>query len=215
MIRRPRAGELHLAVAHHRAGGGEFVLVAFHVFAIDQMGDVENHLAGFGESAAYFFIEGHEEPMHLEADGAGPGLSLALAGCRFAEIGEVSATYLIWRKLGKLAGAAVIHKDLKVHFGFAAQFVDVAEELTLVGPDGFAEAVVVVENGAETEGKYGGMSKAVSDDTSMIHTRFLIQGFCGIVFADDNGKITGWVKENLVSAHSVDCFKRNWFSVTG
>jgi hypothetical protein len=74
-----------------------------------------------------------------------------------------------------------------VHLGFAAQLVDVTEELTLVGPDGFAEAIVVVEDGAEAEGKHGGMFKAISDDASMIHTRFLVQGFCRIVFADYNG----------------------------
>ena len=31
------------------------------------------------------------------------------------------------------------------------------------------------------------MLEAVSDNASMIHTRFLIEGFCGIVFADDYG----------------------------
>ena len=203
MIRRPRAGELHLAVAHHRAGGGELILVALHVFAIDQMGDIENHLAGFGESAAYFFIEWHEEPMHLEADGAGAGLAFALAGCRFAKIGEIAAAHLVWRELGKFAGAAIVDEDLEVHLGFAAEFIDVAEELTLVGPDGFAKAFVVIEDGAEAERKDGGVFEAVSDDASMIHTGFLIEGFCGIVFADDNGEVTGWVKEDLVSADTM------------
>ena len=174
MIRRPGAGELHLAVAHHRASGREFVLIALHIFAIDQMGDVENHLACFGESAAYFFIEGHEKPMHLEAHCAGPGLTFALPGCRFAEIGKVSATHFVGRKLGKLAAAAVIHKNSEVHLGLAAQLVDVAEKLALIRPDGFAEAFVVVEDGAETEGKYSGMFEAVSNNASMIHTRFLI-----------------------------------------
>ena len=74
-----------------------------------------------------------------------------------------------------------------MHLGFAAEFVDVSEELTLVGPDGFAEAVVVVEDGAESERKNGRVFEAVSDDSCMIHTRFLIQGFCRVMFADNNG----------------------------
>jgi hypothetical protein len=187
MIRWPGAGELHLAVAHHGTGCGEFVLIALHVLAIDEMGDIENHLAGLGEAAAYFFIEGNEEAMHLKADGAGAGLAFALARCRFAEIGEIAPAHLVWRNLGKFTAAAVVDKDLEVHLGFAAEFIDVAEELTLVGPDGFAQAFVVVEYGAEAKRKDGGMFEAVSDDASMIHTRFLIEGFCGIVFADNNG----------------------------
>ena len=57
-----------------------------------------------------------------------------------------------------------------MHFGFAAEFIDIAEELSLVGPDGLAEAFVVAENCAESEGKNGGVLEAVSDDASMIHT---------------------------------------------
>ena len=102
-----------------------------------------------------------------------------------------------------------------MHLSFAAEFFDVAEELALVGPDGFTEAFVVVEDRTESEGKYGGVFEAVSDDSCVVHTRFLIQGFCGIVFADDNGKVTGWVEENLISAYAVYGLERNWFSVAG
>ncbi len=187
MIRRPRAGELHLAVTHHGAGGGELVLIALDILAVDQVSDVENHFASFSEAAADFLIQGCEETMHLEADGAGARLAFALTGCRFAKVGKVTATHFVCRKLGEFAAAAVVYEDLEVHLGFAAEFIDVSEELTLVRPDGFAEAFVVVEDGTESERKDGGMFEAVSDDASMIHTGFLIEGFCGIVFADDNG----------------------------
>jgi hypothetical protein len=168
------------------------------------VGDIENHLASLGEAAAYFFIEGHEEAVHLEADGAGAGLTFALAGCRFAEIGEIASADLVGGVLSQLAGAAIVDEDLEVHLGFSTKFVNVAEELTLVGPDGLAKAFVIVEHGAESEGKNGGMFEAVSDDACMIHTGLLIKGFFGIVFADDNGEITGWVEEDLISAYSVD-----------
>ena len=205
MIRGPGAGNLHLAVAHHGAGSGEFVLVTLHVLAIDQVSDVEDHFAGFGEAAAYFFIEGHEEPVHLKADGTGAGLTFALPGCRFAEIGQVTAAHFVGRKLSDqfASAAAVVDENLEVHLGFAAQFIDVAEELSLVGPDGFAEAFVVVEDGAKAERKNGGVFEAISDDSCVVHTRFLIQTVCRVMFADDNCEVTGWVKENLISAYSV------------
>ena len=56
----PGAGELELALAHHGASGGELVLVALNVFAIDEVGDVEDHLSALCEPAAYFFIKRHK-----------------------------------------------------------------------------------------------------------------------------------------------------------
>jgi len=56
VIGRPGTRELHLAVLHHRAGGLEFVLVSLDALALDEMGDVKDHLSGFGETAADFFI---------------------------------------------------------------------------------------------------------------------------------------------------------------
>jgi hypothetical protein len=166
--------------------------------------DVENHLAGFGKPAANLLIQRHEEAVHLEGYRTGASLALALAGSGLAEIGEISAAHLVSGELGELTyAAAVVDEDPKVHLGFAADFFDVAEELSLVGPDGFTEAIVVVEDGAESKRKNGGVFKAISDDSCVVHTGFLVQGFCRIVFADDNCEVTGWVKEDLVSAYSV------------
>jgi hypothetical protein len=169
------------------------------------VGDVEDHLAGFGEAAADFFIEGDEEAVHLEADGAGPGLALALAGGGLAEIREVFATYLLGIEVGELASAtAIIDEDLEMHFGFAAEFFDIAEELSLVGPDGFAEAFVVVKDGTESEGKDGRVLETICDNSCVVYPGFLIKSICRVMFTDDDCKITGWVKENLISANSVD-----------
>jgi hypothetical protein len=74
-----------------------------------------------------------------------------------------------------------------VHFGFAAQAVNVGEELALVGPDGAAETVVVREYGSEAEGKNRGAFEAICDNASVLDSGPIIQiVFCG-VFADDNG----------------------------
>ena len=45
VIRRPRAGKLHLALAHHRAGRSKFVVVPLHRLAIDQVGNIQHHFA--------------------------------------------------------------------------------------------------------------------------------------------------------------------------
>lgn len=186
VIGRPWTGELHLAVLHHRACCLEFVLVALDALALDEVGDVEHHLAGFGEATAYFFVQRHEEPMHLEADGTGAGLALALACCRFAKVGEVFAADLVGGEIREFfAAGAVVNEDLEVHLGFAAEFFYVAEELALVGPDGFAKAFVVVEDSAESEGKYGGVLETICDDSCVVDPGFLIKSFCRVMFTDD------------------------------
>jgi len=183
----------------------ELVLIALNAFALYEVGDVQDHLAGFGEAAADFFIEGHEEAMHLEADCACAGLALALAGSCLTEVSEVLATNLLWIEVGEFASAtAVIHEDFEVHLGFAAEFFDVVEELSLVGPDGFAEAFVVAEDSTESEGKDCGVFETVCDDSGVVNPGFLIECICGVMFTDDDCKITGWVKENLISAYAVD-----------
>ena len=103
-----------------------------------------------------------------------------------------------------LAAATIVDKDLEVHFSLAAEFVDVAEELTLIGADGFAQHLVVSKYGAEPEGKYGGLLKTIGDHTSVIDARFLVEGFPGVMLADDYGEITGGVKKNLIATYAKD-----------
>ena len=107
--------------------------------------------------------------MHLEADGACPSLTLTMAGSGFAKVGEVFAADLIWREISEFfAAGAIVNEDLQVHFGFAAEFFDVAEELTLVGPDGLAKAFIVIEDCAESEGKYGGVLETICYDSCVV-----------------------------------------------
>ena len=201
----PGTGELHLAILHHRAGGLEFVLIALHAFAIDQVSNVEDHLSGFREPAADFFVERSEKSMHLKADGACPGLALALAGSRFAEVREVFATDLVGCEVGEFFTArAIVNEDLEVHLSLSAEFFNIAEELALVGPDGFAKAFVVVKDCAKSEGKDGGVLETICDYSCVVDPGFLIKCICRVMFTDNNCKITGWVKENLISANPMD-----------
>lgn len=165
----------------------EFVLVALHAFALDEVGDIEDHLSRFGEAAADFFIERHEEAVHLEADGAGTGLTLTLAGSCLAKVGEVLTTDFLRIEVGEFASAtAIVDEDLEMHLGFAAEFFDVIEELSLVGPDGFAEAFVVAEDGTESERKDCGVFETICDDSCVVDPGFLIKSVCRVMFADDN-----------------------------
>ncbi len=145
MIRRPRAGKLHLAFVHEGAGGGEFVLIALHALAVDQVRDIQQHLAVVHQPATDFFIERLEEPMHLEADGARTRLPLARPRCVLAQIGEIGpANAFAGQVLLNLAAAAVVDKDLQVHLRLTAELIDIAEELALIGADGLAQDFVVV-----------------------------------------------------------------------
>jgi hypothetical protein len=97
----------------------------------------------------------------------------------------------------------------------SAQFVDVAEELALIGADGFAEEFVVVEDCPEAEGKYGGMLKAIRDDPGVVDTSLLVEGFVRIVLAYDDGEVTCGIEKHLIAAYSKDGFKRYRLAMTG
>jgi len=216
VIGRPRAGNLHLAIAQGGAGGGELVLVALHALAIDQVGNIQDHLPALGEPAADFLIQRIEEPVHLETDGPRACLALSLPHRILSQAGQVLAAHSLGRHvLGEFVRTAVVHKNLEVHLGLAAQLIDVHQELALVGANRLAEAFIIGEDGSETEGKNGGMLEAIGDDPGMIDARFLAELFGGVVFADDNGKVTGGVEKNLIAADSVDGFEGDWFAVTG
>ena len=154
--------------------------------------------------------------MHLKADRTGARLALAGAGCVLTQVAEITATDAFGRELPlDLFGATIIDKDLQVHLGFASELVNVAKELALIGADGFAEAFVVVEDGSKAEGQHRGMLETVGYDPGMIHAGFLVEGFCGVMFADDDSEVAGRVKEDLVTAHSEGRFHRNRLTMTG
>ena len=99
------------------------------------------------------------------------------------------------RCLSASGTGAVVDEDLQVHLGLAAQLVDIAEKLALVGADGLAQALVVVEDGSKAEGQHRGVLEAVGDHPGVVHAGFLVEGFLGVVFADDDSKVAGGVNE--------------------
>ena len=57
--------------------------------------------------------------------------------------------------------------------------------------------------------------EAVGNDPGVVHAGFLAELLCGVVFADDDGEVTGRIKKNLIAAYAVDGFEWNRFAVTG
>ena len=210
VVGRPGARQLHLALLHRGAGRRKLVHVTIHALAVDQVRDIQSHFSAFGHPAAYLFVQRQEEAMHLKADGACAGLALTSASRIFPQVGQIFPTNPFrGQMLVERVGTTIIDKDLEVHFSLAAQSVNVAEELPLVRPNGFAEGFVVVENSSESEWEDGGVLKAVRNNPGMIYAGLLVQGIRGVVFAYDDREITCRVKKDLVTAYPKDRF--HWY----
>jgi hypothetical protein len=143
--------------------------------------------------------------MHLEGHRARTGLAFACASGIFAEVAQVLAADALGGSMFfELLGAAIVDEDFEVHLGLSTELVDVAEELALVGANGLAEDFIIVEDGPKSEGKDGGVLKAVRDDPGMVDAGLLIQSFKGIMLADDDGEVACGVEKNLISAYTKD-----------
>jgi len=56
--------------------------------------------------------------VHLKADRAGAGLTLASAGSVLTQVAQIASAHTFGRKLPlDFLGAAIVDKDLQVHFG--------------------------------------------------------------------------------------------------
>jgi len=106
-------------------------------------------------------------------------------------------------------------KDLEVHLGLAAELLNISLELPLIGADGLAEALIVVEDCSEAERQHRGMLEAVCDDPGMVYARFLVQYVRGVMFADDDRQVAGGIEKDLISANAAQCFERNGLAMTG
>ncbi len=91
MIRRPGTGHDHLAILELLGGRAVAVLIFFDRLGVDQVSDIEQHSVGVDPLATDFFLEGVKELMHLNREGAGFGLALALARRLLAQLGKILA----------------------------------------------------------------------------------------------------------------------------
>src|ERR1700761_5552485 len=65
VIRWPGPGKLHMAIFQLLAGAGVLVLITLNTFVVNQVSDVEQHLAGIHPAAADLLVKWAEHPMHL------------------------------------------------------------------------------------------------------------------------------------------------------
>ena len=126
----------------------------------------------------------------------------ALAAGTFAQADEVLLAD--GHVAGRVAGAGVVDKHFEVHLRFATQAFDIGKEVPLVGTDGTAECVVVVEGGCEAEGQDGREFEAVRDDPGVILGCLLVEAFGvgGLMLGDDHRQITGGKEERLITEES-------------
>jgi hypothetical protein len=87
----------------------------------------------------------------------------------------------------KFLGTAGVYVDFKVHLGLAVKAFEIALKLALIGPDRLTEAFVVLKDGSKPEGKDGGVLEAVGDNSGVIDSSLLIEGFGWIVLTYHNG----------------------------
>jgi len=154
--------------------------------------------------------------MHLETDRPRTRLALTLPHGILSQAGQIFAAHTLGGKvLYDLAGTTIVHEDLQVHFGLAAQLVDIAQKLALVGADGFSQTLIVVEDRSKPERQHRGVLETIGDYPGVVHARFLIEIFRWVMFADDDGEVAGGVKKYLISANAEDSFHWNGFAMTG
>src|SRR5258706_11829586 len=90
--------------------------------------------------------------MHLDRKRASLGLALPLTARALPQAGQILLAH--GHVASRVAGADIIHQDLQVHLGLAAQTLDIGLKVTLIRTDRAAQRVVVREGSAKAEGKY-------------------------------------------------------------
>src|SRR5579864_3026313 len=75
VIGRPRTADDDIAVLQLTGGAGVAVLIALDGFLVDEMGDIDKHSAGVVLAAADLLLQGMEELVDLDREGAGLGLA--------------------------------------------------------------------------------------------------------------------------------------------
>ena len=147
--------------------------------------------------------------MHLDRKRARLGLALPLTACALPQTRQILLAY--GHVASRVAGTNVIYQDLEVHLRLAAQTLHVGLKMTLIGSDGAAQRVVVLERGAKAKGKYSRQFETICYNPGVILSRLLIHP-CTVfraVLGDDDSQIAGGKKESLITEHARDPGQRH------
>ena len=199
MVGRPGTGELHPALLELLSRRGVFVLITLHCLVIDQVRNIQKHLAGVHAFAGNLLGQRKEHAMHLHGERAGFGLAFPLAACALAQADQVLLANC--HVSSRISRAGVVDENFKVHLGLASETLHVGLKLTLVGSNGAPQSVIILEGRAEAKRKDGRVLKAIGNHSGMVPCRLLIHSlriFC-IVLGHDDGQITGRKEKGLIS----------------
>src|SRR5882757_7931439 len=89
VIRRPRPRELHPAILELLYGRGVLVLIPLHRLVVDQVSDIQQHLACIHSLAGDLFGEWKEHAVHLDRKRAGLRLALPLTARTLPQAGQI------------------------------------------------------------------------------------------------------------------------------
>src|SRR6185437_11981335 len=148
VVWRPRSGELHPALLQVQTRRGVLILITLYRLVIDEMGDIQKHLAGVHPLAGNLFGNGKEHAMHLDRESTCLGLALPLAAGALPQTGEVLLSDR--HVAGRVAGTGVVDENLEMHLSLATKTLNISLEMTLIGSDGAAERIVILKGGAKT-----------------------------------------------------------------
>ena len=104
-----------------------------------------------------------------------------------------------------------------MHLSFTAETLDIGLEMTLIGADRAPQGVVVLKSGAEPERQDRGEFEAVCDNASVVFGGLLIKLFTifGGMLGDDDGEITSWEEECLMTGDARNSCKGHWTAMPG
>jgi len=71
VVRRPRPRKLHSAILQFQGGRRVLILVPLHRLVIDQVGDIQQHLARIHPFAGNLLRQRKKHPVHLDRQSAG------------------------------------------------------------------------------------------------------------------------------------------------
>jgi len=192
VVRRPWPGELHLALLHLLNRRAVLVLITLYRLVIDQVSDIQQHLARFHPLAGDLLGQRKKHAVHLYRQCPRLGLALTLAARALAQARKVLLTH---RRVisHRHAGADIVDQHLQVHLSLAPQTFNIGKEVTLIGADGTPQRIVVLEGRTKPERKYSRMLEAVRDHARMILLRLLVHSdsvIGMIMLGNYDGKLT-------------------------
>ena len=120
---------------------------------VDQVSDVEKHLAGIDSAELISSSSG----LNMRCIWTETALAFVCRSrCRVAlsrKLDQIFFAHAVHWNRNALFTATVVQKDLEVHLRLTAQTLDIGKKLPLIGANRFSKGFVVCKNSAKAERK--------------------------------------------------------------